>query len=425
MNYIEFFKLAKEKNISNIQIVEKKTTDSSVELINGKIESYNDYDNIDYEIKAEYNKKTVKIHTNYLDKNIINLIIFKCKNTDSVYEDEYLKNIANIEKNEEIEFDITKEIEILKNLDSYRKKYKDIDKLTTYFSETYSNTRIINSNGVDISTDSHLCAFMIEIIIKNKEKYTSYDEKVLSTDKKEIDFEKLTKEVIEKALLNRHKEKIETRKYNIILDKRVASRIVNSFNDMLSASSIRNKISCLEDKLEKQLFSTKLNIIEDPTNKKYPGYRLFDNEGTKTEKKSIINKGKIKTYLYNIKEAKLVNKKSTGNGYESISTRNMYIIPGKLSEKELLEKLDNGIYIADYMESGGTSINSINGDISLQIFGFLVENGKLKTGIEPSIMTTNIFELLTNIEEIASNLQFTSTISASPSILIRDISIAR
>lgn len=425
MNYIEFFKLAKEKNISNIQIVEKKTTDSSVELINGKIESYNDYDNIDYEIKAEYNKKTVKIHTNYLDKNIINLIIFKCKNTDSVYEDEYLKNIANIEKNEEIEFDITKEIEILKNLDSYRKKYKDIDKLTTYFSETYSNTRIINSNGVDISTDSHLCAFMIEIIIKNKGKYTSYDEKVLSTDKKEIDFEKLTKEVIEKALLNRHKEKIETRKYNIILDKRVASRIVNSFNDMLSASSIRNKISCLEDKLEKQLFSTKLNIIEDPTNKKYPGYRLFDNEGTKTEKKSIINKGKIKTYLYNIKEAKLVNKKSTGNGYESISTRNMYIIPGKLSEKELLEKLDNGIYIADYMESGGTSINSINGDISLQIFGFLVENGKLKTGIEPSIMTTNIFELLTNIEEIASNLQFTSTISASPSILIRDISIAR
>ena len=425
MNYIEFFKLAKEKNISNIQIVEKKTTDSSVELINGKIESYNDYDNIDYEIKAEYNKKTVKIHTNYLDKNIINLIIFKCKNTDSVYEDEYLKNIANIEKNEEIEFEITKEIEILKNLDSYRKKYKDIDKLTTYFSETYSNTRIINSNGVDISTDSHLCAFMIKIIIKNKGKYTSYDEKVLSTDKKEIDFEKLTKEVIEKALLNRHKEKIETRKYNIILDKRVASRIVNSFNDMLSASSIRNKISCLEDKLDKQLFSTKLNIIEDPTNKKYPGYRLFDNEGTKTEKKSIINKGKIKTYLYNIKEAKLVNKKSTGNGYESISTRNMYIIPGKLSEKELLEKLDNGIYIADYMESGGTSINSINGDISLQIFGFLVENGKLKTGIEPSIMTTNIFELLTNIEEIASNLQFTSTISASPSILIRDISIAR
>lgn len=425
MNYIEFFKLAKEKNISNIQIVEKKTTDSSVEIINGKIESYNDYDNIDYEIKAEYNKKTVKIHTNYLDKNIINLIIFKCKNTDSVYEDEYLKNIANIEKNEEIEFDITKEIEILKNLDSYRKKYKDIDKLTTYFSETYSNTRIINSNGVDISTDSHLCAFMIETIIKNKGKYTSYDEKVLSTDKKEIDFEKLTKEVIEKALLNRHKEKIETRKYNIILDKRVASRIVNSFNDMLSASSIRNKISCLEDKLDKQLFSTKLNIIEDPTNKKYPGYRLFDNEGTKTEKKSIINKGKIKTYLYNIKEAKLVNKKSTGNGYESISTRNMYIIPGKLSEKGLLEKLDNGIYIADYMESGGTSINSINGDISLQIFGFLVENGKLKTGIEPSIMTTNIFELLTNIEEIASNLQFTSTISASPSILIRDISIAR
>ena len=425
MNYKELFKLAKEKNISNIQIVEKKTTDSTVELINGKIESYDDYDNIDYEIKAEYNKKTVKLHTNYLDESIIHLIIFKCENTDSVYEDEYLKNISNIEKNKEIEFNIIKEIEILKKLDSYRKKCKDINKLTTYFSETYSNTRIINSNGVDISTDSHLCSFMIEVIIKNEEKYTSYDDKILSTNKKEIDFEKLTEEVIKKALLNRNQERIETKKYDIILDKRVASRIIASFSDMLSSYSIRNKLSCLEDKLGKKLFSTKLNIIEDPTNQKYPGYRLFDDEGTKTKKKDIISQGKIKTYLYNIKEAKLVNKKSTGNGYGSINTRNMYVIPGNLDEEELLKKINNGIYIADYMESGGTSINSINGNISLQVFGFLIENGKLKTGIEPAIMTTTIFELLTNIEEIANNLYFTSTTSASPSMLIKDISIAR
>ena len=425
MNYKELFKLAKEKNISNIQIVEKKTTNSTVELINGKIESYDDYDNIDYEIKAEYNKKTVKLHTNYLDESIIHLIIFKCENTDSVYEDEYLKNISNIEKNKEIEFNIIKEIEILKKLDSYRKKCKDINKLTTYFSETYSNTRIINSNGVDISTDSHLCSFMIEVIIKNEEKYTSYDDKILSTNKKEIDFEKLTEEVIKKALLNRNQERIETKKYDIILDKRVASRIIASFSDMLSSYSIRNKLSCLEDKLGKKLFSTKLNIIEDPTNQKYPGYRLFDDEGTKTKKKDIISQGKIKTYLYNIKEAKLVNKKSTGNGYESINTRNMYVLPGNLDEEELLKKINNGIYIADYMESGGTSINSINGNISLQVFGFLIENGKLKTGIEPAIMTTTIFELLTNIEEIANNLYFTSIKSASPSMLIKDISIAR
>lgn len=425
MNYNNFFKLAKEKNITNIQVVEKKIVDSTVEIIDGKIESYDDYDNVDYEVKAEYNNKTVKLTANYLDEKTLDLIIFKSDNTDSEYQDEYLENIDNIKQNKEIEFDIKNEIDTLIKIDSCRNKYKDINKLTTYFSETYKNTRIINSNGIDISTDSHLATFIVEIIIETDGKYTSYDEKVLTTNKQEINFEEFTEKVIEKALIIRNQEKIETKKYDIILDKKVASRIIGSFGQMLSALAIRNKVSCLEDKLNKKLFSEKLTVVEDPTNKKYPGYRLFDDEGTKTYKKDIINQGKIKTYLYNIKEAKIVNKESTANGYGGISTKNMYAIPGKMSEEELIKKLDNGIYIADYMESGGTSINSVNGNISLQVFGFVVENGKLKTGIEPSIMTTTIFELLTNIEEIANNLQFTSTSAASPSLLIKDISIAR
>ena len=194
---------------------------------------------------------------------------------------------------------------------------------------------------------------------------------------------------------------------------------------MLSATAVRNKVSCLDGKIAKKLFSDKLSVIEDPTNKDYPGYRLFDNEGTRTYKKEIIKAGVVKTYLYNIKEAILAETQSTANGYDSISTKNMYVIPGNISDEDLLKKLDNGIYIADYMESGGTSINSVNGNISLQVFGFIVEKGKLVSGIEPSILTSTIYELLSNIEEISSNLQFTSTSSASPSMLIRDISIAR
>ena len=31
-----------------------------------------------------------------------------------------------------------------------------------------------------------------------------------------------------------------------------------------------------------------MSIVEDPTNKKYPGYSKFDIEGTKTYKKAIV-----------------------------------------------------------------------------------------------------------------------------------------
>lgn len=425
MNYSEFFSNAKKLNITNIQIVEKLNIDSSVEIIDGKIESYDDSNIVNYSVKAEYNNKTVKLETEYLDDTILDLIINKCENTDSEYQDDYLINIENIEKNEVQEFNINKEIEKLIDLDKFRKKYNDIKKITSYFSETYTNTRIINSNDVDISTDSHLCTFIVEIITEQNGEFTSYDEKILTTDKNEINFKEFTESVIKKTLILRNKKKIETGKYNIILDKRVAGRIIGSFGHMLSASAIRNKISCLDDKINKKVFSDKLTVIEDPTNKNYPGYRLFDNEGTKTYKKYIIKDGVIKTKLYNIKEALLANTTSTGNGYDRISTKNMYVLPGKLSDDELLKKLDNGIYIADYMESGATSINSVNGTISLQVFGFIVENGKLISGIESSILSTTIFELLSNIEEIGEKLEFTATSFASPAMIINNISISR
>lgn len=425
MNYEEFFKKAAEKNIKNIQVTEKQTIDSTAEIINGKLESFDDYDNTDYNIKAEYNDKTVKVSCNYLEEDILDLIILKCESTDSVYEDEYLKEKTKIPRNKITEFDISNEISKLKKLDQMRNQYPNISKLTTYFSETYTNTRIINNNDVDISTDSHLCSFVVEAITEKDGIYTSFDRQLLKTNKEEINFEDFTRDVIEKTILQSSKEKLTTKKYDIILDSYVAGRIISHLGNMLSATTIRNKVSCLDDKLNKKVFSSLLTIIEDPTNKKYPGYRLFDDEGTLTNKKDIIKNGKLKTYLYNIKEAKIKSISSTGNGYQGIGTKNMYVIPGDNKLEELFTELKDGIYITDYMGATGTSINSVNGQISLQIFGFVIKDGKIISGFEPSIMTTTIFELFTNIKKIGNDLIFTNTSSASPSLLIKDISIAR
>lgn len=423
MNYQDFFQKAKEKGITNIQISEKHTIDSTAEIINGKLSSYDDYNNIDYNIKGEYNNKTVKAKTNYLDEDVLDLIILKSETTDSKYKDEYLNKKNNIEKKEPVTFDISNEIKRLKDLEKIRGN--EISKLRSFFSETYTNTRIVNSNGVDISTDSHLCSFSAEAVYEKNGKSTSYDRQIITTNKEEILFEDFTKDIIEKACLQSKKEKLETKKYNIILDSYAASNILNHLVAMISAYNVRNRITCLEKMINKKIFNNKITIIEDPKNNKYPGVRLFDDEGCETQKKTIVEKGVLKTFLYNIKEAKLKRKKSTGNGYQDITTRNLYLVPGKKSLEELMKDLKDGIYITDYMGASGTSINTVNGQISLQIFGFLIKDGKIVSGIEPSIMTTTIFELLTNVKEIGNDLQFTNLHAASPSLYIKDISIAR
>ena len=420
-----FFQKAKAKGIENIQIVETTENTGQIELINKELETFEISNHTGYQIKAEYNGKTVKAASDYLDESILDTIIMKATYTDSKYQDDYLTDKSHNNKMDDMpQIDISNELDVLKELDDIRKDYPEVNNLTLSYSEIYEKKRIVNSNGVDIETACHLYEFVPEIVTKEKDSTTSYDRVYLKTNKDSLNMKDNLIKDIKMALKQTKKEKLKTQKYDIIVDSTVMKSILSNFIDMLSATNIRQKISCLEGKLNEKVFSDKLTIIEDPKNDDYPGATIFDDEGTETEKKEIIKDGVLKTYLYNIKEAKEQNQKTTGNGYSSISTRNMYIKSGDKTLEEMMKKLKNGIYITDCMGSMNTAINPNTGNISLQIFGFIIENGEIKCGFEPSVMTTTIFELLSNIEEIENQVTFIKQSVGSPCLLVKDISIA-
>lgn len=420
----EFFKVAEEKGIKNIQVAETTQNIGQIELINNDLETFDISNHISYQIKAEYNDKTVKSKSEYLDESVLDDLIMKAKLTDTSYQDDYLQDTTNNNSlDENIDIELSEDLVHLRNLDKLRKEYPELTNLTLSYSEIFEKKKISNNNKVNIETSSHYYEFSPEVIIKNAKEINSFTRTFLGTKKENIINKENLKETIEMAIKQVTKEQKGTKKYNIIIDSSVMSTILSSFVDMISATNVRQNISCLKEKINKKIFSDKLSIIEDPLNKDYPGYTVFDDEGTKTYKKDIVKNGKLMTYLYNIKEAKEANCHSTGNGYSGISTKNMYIKAGTKSLTELFKDLDNGIYITDCMGSMETAINCNTGNISLQTFGFVIENGKIKCGLKPSIMTTTIFELFGNVEEISNEVIFTERAVASPCIYFKDISI--
>lgn len=424
MTYQEFFALAQARGIENIQITEETKKENSIYLINKKIEDYTDCEKITYSVKAEVNGKTEQLFTEYLDESIIDLILEKISTTESNYEDEYLKETTNNEINELPKVDIINEINKINELNSLTENYSKTKSLETAYSDMYTKTRIINNKGVDIATSSHNYELYVEASAQEEGNISTYSESILVSDKSKLDFSKIINNVLKLATIAINKKKLETKKYNIILNNKVSSKIISEIQIMLSAENIHQKKSCLESKLNEKVFSDKLTIIEEPLNKEYPGYTIFDKEGTKTANKTLIENGIIKTYLYDIKEAKVDKISSTGNKYNGIGTRNMYVTPGEKSLEELFKEINNGIYITHYMGSEGASINVSSGNISMQVFGYIIENGKLLCGFEPAVLTTTIFELLSNIEDIGNDLKFSTRSSASPSLYIKDISIA-
>lgn len=424
MNYNEFFILGKEKGLDNIQITATTVESIEIEFIDEKLENYINTNHTNYSIKAEKNKKTETLTSDYLDKDIIDLLLFKIDNTDTFYENEYIEKKEIKDNNRFIEVEADREFNILKDI--YKNKNKDnrISKITAAYEDSYIKTEIINSNGAHLETSSHNYLFYIDVLVEDNKNSISYDKQVLKTNKEEIDFENIVNSTLEEALLMINKEDLETKKYNVILSNKVASRILSHLEDMLNQQNIRTKTSCMCSKLNKEIFNNLITIIEDQPNEKLPGYRLFDDEGTETKKKMIVENGILKSYFSNIKEAKINNIKSTGNGYGSISTRNMFINPSNTTNQDIFKELKNGIYITDYMGASNTSISATTGNISLQIFGFIIEDGKIKSGFNPCIMTTSIFELFNNVKLIGDTLEFTNTKAASPILLIENISVA-
>ncbi len=423
MNYQEFFEKLNKK-IDKVQITEILAVEEDVEYINDDRISYEVSETTSYNIKAEKDKKTVKVTTDYLNDEIIDLILFKLKYVESVNEDIYLTDKTNNNEKANLKkVDISDKFSEIEKLTKRRKDHKEIDKITIMYSCKSMTKRIINNLGVDISSSSSNKTLYCEAIAKNEQFSKSSDISFIINDKEEFDMAGIVDEMIKRAKIALKEEELKSGYYNILFEPTMLSKVISSIVSGLNAERVQKHLSMYEGKLNEKIASSILTIIEDPTDKKYPGYNKFDSEGTITHKKEIIKDGVLKTYLYDNKTAIIDKVSSTGNSYGGIGTSNMYVKPGKNSYEELLKELDNGIVISDYMGTS-TAINTTNGNMSIQIIGYKVENGKIVSGIKPCIMTTTINDFLNNIYMVGNDLKFKNTSSGAVSVLIKDMKIS-
>lgn len=91
----------------------------------------------------------------------------------------------------------------------------------------------------------------------------------------------------------------------ILIHEAVGHSLEGDFN--------RQKTSVFSDKMDKQIASSGVNIIDDGTIYGLNGSIHFDDEGTKSNKTLLVENGILKNYLFDRKNAFLMGVESTGN----------------------------------------------------------------------------------------------------------------
>ncbi len=421
--YKELFNNAKQNDLHNFQIMEITTEELDIEIFNNQIDKFETSDITKYIVSANYNNKDVRIITEELNNDIINLIKEQSEYIDIETSNDRIALEDIKETNTYKINNPSKIIERMLNLITLKNKYPNIKEIKSYYTELITKRKIITIENelYDIKKET---SFSTEVTVtENNNNSTSYKSKII-TDDSDINIEELTEETIINATDKLHYKEITNGTYKVILTSEVMGSILRYFIDLFSADKIQKDTSLLVGKQKKKVFSNKITIVEDPNNTKLLGKRLFDNTGKKTYYKEIVKNGLFIQPLYDSKTAKIDNAELTGNDYGEISVRNMYILPGSTTKEELITKVDKGILI-DSVGGLHSGINPINGNISIQSEGYYIENGKKKYASKLFILVTNIMELLNNVIDISNNIEFYYQDTASPDLLLDNIKISK
>ncbi len=297
----------------------------------------------------------------------------------------------------------------------------------------HTELAIYNSRGLDLQNANDMTALMVGAVVSNGEEMAN-DYQLKVEDLNSMDVEALSQKAAKTALTKLGGEVPATGVYPVVFDPEAMSDLLSTFSSVFSSETAQKGLSKLAGKEGTVVASDVVTIVDDPFHPANPVPSPFDAEGSPTFVKNLVEKGELKTLLYNLKTAAIAGKTTTGNAAKasykaSIGVRpfTMYLAPGELTEEELLQRAGNGIYI-NALAGLHAGADGVTGDFSLQSSGYLIENGKKTTHIKSFTVAGNFFDLLRDITAVANNFELpmaiTSTAFGAPSVLVDRLSIA-
>ncbi len=167
------------------------------------------------------------------------------------------------------------------------------------------------------------------------------------------------------------------------------------------------------------VYSGKLGVkVAEPIVTAYDDGRLpgewgtdaIDDEGTPSQKTTVIEDGELTSYLYDLFRAGRDNVESTGNGRRESFRHlpiprmtNTYIAPGDADPEAIISEVERGFYAASF---AGGQVDPATGDFVFGVSeGYLIENGKVTKPCRGATLIGNCLEALARIDAVGSDFE--------------------
>ena len=176
------------------------------------------------------------------------------------------------------------------------------------------------------------------------------------------------------------------------------------------ADGIRKKTSIFWDKFGKQIAKPIVSIHEDPTIPHYRGSINIDDEGMKTQKTMLVEKGKLVGFIQDKLNAELMGEKPTSNGrrqsyqnYPIPRMTNTILVAGESNPGDIIKSVKKGFYAKSY--EGGNVQDSGKFTFSVNL-GYLIENGEITKPVKNATLIGTNVQIMNEVSMVGNDMGF-------------------
>ena len=177
----------------------------------------------------------------------------------------------------------------------------------------------------------------------------------------------------------------------------------------LEADHVQKGASVYEGKLGEEVAQPHLIAYDDGLLANEWGTDAIDDEGTPAEKTTVIEDGRITSYLYDLQTARKDSVASTGNGRRESFRHlpiprmtNTYIAPEPgATPEDLIAGIERGFYAVSF---AGGQVDPTTGDFVFGTSeGYLIEDGKVSRPCRGATLIGNCLAALGRIDAVADD----------------------
>ncbi len=321
------------------------------------------------------------------------------------------------EKNPIDSLPFSKKVNLLESINEYgRSKDSNVRQLSASLSGTYQKINILRENGQIISDTRPLVRLNISVTLEKDGKketgsvglggrylYDNIFEEEVWKDQVNIALKQAN--TMLGAIPAPAGEKVVVLGSGwpgILLHEAIGHGLEGDFN--------RKKISVFTELMGSMVASKEVTVYDDGTIPNRRGSYNIDDEGTPSQKTTLIENGKLVGLMQDRQNARLMNVNATGNGRrQSYSHQpmprmsNTIMANGKHDPEEIIKSTKDGIYAKTF---GGGQVDITNGKFVFSASeAYIIENGKITKPIKGATLIGSGFEVLKKVEFVGNDME--------------------